>query len=234
MSRREAGGGGGRGGAARATAAALMLDLPGRLPRAARARAQAPAPQRGLVSASHRRSLCALAVAPCGSFPPASPTLSPNHGRQRSAQASALFPNPGGPTMAKPAQSIFYDPLKSVPCGGFLNSSSENSKQACKPLILRCYTLCEVSDGKRQSVPPRKPAFLRRQNRPVSGSSADRVFSPSVEGRRILSGSSVIPGLSLMGETSAYLTSMRPSAPKRPANPHPAVGQKSAFFGSQS
>lgn len=142
-------------------AAAVMVANPESPPRAARARAQAPAPQRGVVSASHRRPLCTPAAAPCGSFPPASQTLSAHHGRQPSKRASALFPNLGGLTMAKPAPSFFYDKLKSVPLGGFHHSSIENSKSECKPLNSRSYTLCEVSHGDRQFFPvgfrPRTP-----------------------------------------------------------------------------
>ena len=68
----------------------------------------------------------------------------------------ALFSIPGGLTMARTAPSFFYDRLKFVPLGGFLNSATENSTRVGKPLNLRIYTLCEVDKGNRQSVPPRK------------------------------------------------------------------------------
>lgn len=60
-----------------------------------------------------------------------------------------LFPNPGGPTMARTAPSFFYDPLKLVPLGGFGQPDDEKTKTVCKPLIPRRYTLCEVCRTRR-------------------------------------------------------------------------------------
>ena len=141
---------------------------PGCQPCAARARAQAPAPQRGVVSASRLAPAILQAVAPRSRFSPASQTQPANHGRQPSKRTADLFPSHGGLTMETNAPSFFYDQLKSVPLVGFDQSASEKSKIVGKPLIHKTYTLCEVAEAKRQSVPPRKPAFLRRQNRPLS------------------------------------------------------------------
>lgn len=65
-----------------------------------------------------------------------------------------LFPNPGGPTMARIAPSFFYDPLKLVPLGGFDQPDDEKTKTVCKPLIQRRYTLCELWEA--QSKPCRR------------------------------------------------------------------------------
>jgi len=93
------------------------------------------------------------ACAPCGSFSPASQTLPANHGRQPSKRVSDLFQSPGGLTMAKPAPSFFYDHPKSVPLGGFCKTTHGKPKSDGKPLIHKRYTLCEVEEAKRQSVP---------------------------------------------------------------------------------
>lgn len=86
-------------------------------------------------------------------------------------QPRNLFQSPGGLTMAKPAPSFFYDQPKSVPLGGFCKTTHGKPKSDGKSLIHKRYTLCEVFGAKRQSVPPPEPAFLRRLNRPVSGTS---------------------------------------------------------------
>ncbi|AAZ97303.1 hypothetical protein Tbd_1350 [Thiobacillus denitrificans ATCC 25259] len=147
-----------------------------------------------------------------GPFPEVKPRISQHvleaapSGRSTDASNPLdLFPHPGGPTMARIAPSFFYDTLKLVPLGGFCQPDDEKTKTVCKPLIPRRYTLCEVTEAKRQSVPPRESAFSRAQNGPVSGLSADRISRPLIEGRRVLSGSSVIPGLSAMGCTPYLL-----------------------------
>lgn len=74
----------------------------------------------------------------------------------RSTHASialVLFPIPGGLTMAKTAPSFFYDLLKSVPLGGIQHPCGEVAKTERNPLFLRNYTLCEVTEVKRQFVP---------------------------------------------------------------------------------
>jgi hypothetical protein len=80
--------------------------------------------------------------------------------------------------METPATSFFYAMLKFVPLGGFAQPTTEKAKSVCKPLKMLRYTLCEVAEAKRQSVPPRKPASSRRQNRPVSGSSVLTIRAP--------------------------------------------------------
>lgn len=143
----------GRSAATQGRAAAVDAANHNRQACAARARAQAPASQRGVLSACRLLPFSPQAFAPCGSFSPASQTTPANHGRQPSKRASDLFSNHGGLTMAKPAPSFFYDTLKSVPLGGFAQPATENSKCACKPLKLRNYTLCEVDQRRWKPFP---------------------------------------------------------------------------------
>lgn len=57
--------------------------------------------------------------------------------------------------MAKPAPSFFYALPKFVPLGKTLESLPEFLKRRCNPMFLQGYTLCEVRETERQSVPPR-------------------------------------------------------------------------------
>lgn len=161
-------------------AAAVEVVESGIPPRAARARAQAPARPRGVVPAQSQNLRTAQAPAPQRPHPTASQTPPASRCRQPSERQPAIgaeagkasmaeghpegarsvqparvalpprssqpdLPNPeGAPTMSRTAPSFFYDQPKSVPLGGFGHSSPENSKEGCKPLILRSYTLCEV------------------------------------------------------------------------------------------
>lgn len=132
MSRRVARGGGGRESEARATRAAVLVVCPRCQPCAARARAQAPSSQRGVVPASRMPSASPQAAALRWTHSPASQTLPANHGRQPSKRAPDLFPNYGGLTMAKTAPSFFYDPLKFVPLGGFAQPGTGRSESGGK------------------------------------------------------------------------------------------------------
>lgn len=158
--------------AATPRAAAVNPGKPRRQPCAARARAQAPAPQWGVTPAPREVRPGAQVPAPRRRFPHADKTPSADHRRQPSERTADLFQNHGGLTMARAAPSFFYDPLKFVPLGGFDQLGIEKSESVGKSLKLRSYTLCEVSETERQSVPPRKPASSRRQNRPGSRRSA--------------------------------------------------------------
>ena len=114
--------------------------------------------------------------------------------------APNLFNPPKGLSMAKIARDSLQLARKSVPVSETLRSARLPQTRPRETVIQRRYTLCEVDNGNRQFVPPRKAAYLSRQNRPLSGSSAASIFGGQKIPRWILSGSTVIPGLSLIGE----------------------------------
>jgi len=82
-------------------------------------------------------------------------------------QPRILFNPAEGLSMEKTARALLRAPTKFVLVASIRQNLKDILGMSHKPLIMQCYTLCEVSGTNRQSVPPRKPAFLRRQNRPV-------------------------------------------------------------------
>ena len=92
----------------------------------------------------------------------------------RSTDASielALSNSSGGLSMAKIARDLIYPALKSFPVNDLGDKSAKNMGEARNCMILQSYTLCEVLDGKRQSVPPRvspNNTLLNRNLRPLN------------------------------------------------------------------
>lgn len=199
-----------RSGASRGPALAVNPANPYRQPCAARARAQTPAPQRGVVSACRRAHDGLQAVAPCGRFSPASQTAFAPNGRQRSERTANLFPNSGGLTMETPATSFFYALLKFVPLGGIAQPTTEKAKSVCKPLKMLHYTLCEVLEGQGKSLPFEKP--------PQTAAAIRFEFGHLL---RVCRGKrSAAPGLVSFNQ---HLFTPPHQSPESACNPHPAV-----------
>jgi hypothetical protein len=64
-----------------------------------------------------------------------------------------LLDNPKGLSMAKTAPDMFRHEAKFVPLVDSLQKQQTTQGRACKPMIRRLYTLCEVDNAERQSVP---------------------------------------------------------------------------------
>jgi hypothetical protein len=145
-----------------------------------------------------------------------------------------LFNPAEGLSMEKPARASLRLPSKFVPLGGIRRAFKIASGTSRKPLIKRVYTLCEVQDGERQSVPVPKPALSAPENRPVSGLSFGLLDDPISAARN--SGFPVTPGISAKSDTNRPLPENRiphqywAGAEKRPANPLPHPVDKSILW----
>lgn len=82
-----------------------------------------------------------------------SPEVAPSDRTTALRTPEILFNPVEGLSMEKPARALLRPPSKFVPLGQISRVPETTSGQSRKPLIQRMYTLCEVTETKRQSVP---------------------------------------------------------------------------------